>query len=138
MRKYDNLLIHSSSIQAAPIFNLLMKVAFKIELLKQITTISRFFHPCMFCILFLCPYMNSIYFKYLYICAGYHGMHVDYPEVRAYILYFLQPKSSVWNTDMEVNGSSTIESVSHFWSLQSNNDNRIMYSDQEGTKITAS
>ena len=110
----------------------------QIELLKQITTISRFFHPCMFCILFLCPYMNYIYFKYLYICTGYHGMHVDYPEVRAYILYFLQPKSSVWNTDMEVNGSSTIESVSHFWSLQSNNDNRIMYSDQEGMKITAS
>ena len=65
-------------------------------------------------------------------------MHVDYPKVRVYILYFLLLKVRFQNTDMEVDGSCTIELVSHSWSLQSNDDNRIMYSDQERTEITAS
>ena len=82
--------------------------------------------------------MNFIYFKYLRICVGYHGMHVDYPKVRTYILYFLQLKVRFQSTAMEVNGCSTMELVSHSWSLQSKNDNCVMYSDQDVMEITAS
>ena len=65
-------------------------------------------------------------------------MHVDYPKVRTYIPYFLLLKVRFRSTAMEVNGCCTMESVSHSWSLESNNDNCVMYSDQEVMEITAS